>query len=460
MTALANEYQISRTFLYQLLAQAYWYLNILVCVENREQENAYSAEHLMVLLRLEGHCSISSISDILQYMGFSPCSTGTISERLKHYGQQLPHTLKSSEAHQVVYLSDEIFALSSPILITIEPKSTAILKIELAKDRTADTWGQHFEVLKQNQYKANALSSDRGKGIVAGFHQVHPDLDWFSDHFHEFRELTKICTQLEKKAYSAIQEEAECVQKFYHACSESHLQKRLNAYEIATQQCQVLINQYDTVNEVCQWIRQALYFFDKNGQPQQQMEVIQELLHLFSLLLELDYPPILQAIITLTNHLDEITHYFKQVNHIWNTLSLSISSEVLPFICLAWQCQHFSYQTKSNTKRFYINERDFLLECSQSFLEDSSDDIIQQAFQQLDFIVRSSSLIEMVNSLIRPYLNSCKGQITQEALNLIMFYHNHRRYKSGRRKNNSPIELLTSKKIDTYWLDLLLDSVT
>ena len=52
-------------------------------------------------------------------------------------------------------------------------------------------------------------------------------------------------------------------------------------------------------------------------------------------------------------------------------------------------------------------------------------------FEQLDAIVKASSLVEMVHALIRPYLNSSKGQITQETLNLIMCYHNHRRYKGG-----------------------------
>jgi hypothetical protein len=52
-------------------------------------------------------------------------------------------------------------------------------------------------------------------------------------------------------------------------------------------------------------------------------------------------------------------------------------------------------------------------------------------------------------------LNSCKGQITQESLNLIMFYHNHRRYKSGRRKGKAPIELLTGKSLEAPWWELL-----
>jgi len=77
-------------------------------------------------------------------------------------------------------------------------------------------------------------------------------------------------------------------------------------------------------------------------------------------------------------------------------------------------------------------------------------------FEKLDSIVKASSLVEMVNALIRPYLNSSKGQITQETLNLIMFYHNHRRYKSGRRQGKAPIELLTGEALQGDWVELLI----
>ena len=64
--------------------------------------------------------------------------------------------------------------------------------------------------------------------------------------------------------------------------------------------------------------------------------------------------------------------------------------------------------------------------------------------------------IEMVNSFIRPYLNSFKGQVTQETLNLIMFYHNHRRYKSGKRQGKAPIELLTGEALEADWVELFI----
>ena len=62
----------------------------------------------------------------------------------------------------------------------------------------------------------------------------------------------------------------------------------------------------------------------------------------------------------------------------------------------------------------------------------------------------------MVNSFIRPYRNSCKGQITQETLNLIMFYHNHRRYTGGKRQGKAPIELLTGEALEADWVDLFI----
>ena len=59
----------------------------------------------------------------------------------------LPSTLSMPEQKVVFYLSDEIFARHQPILVTIEAQSTAILKIELASDRSAETWKAHFDDL-------------------------------------------------------------------------------------------------------------------------------------------------------------------------------------------------------------------------------------------------------------------------------------------------------------------------
>ncbi len=112
---------------------------------------------------------------------------------------------------------------------------------------------------------------------------------------------------------------------------------------------------------------------------------------------------------------------------------------------LAWHHDHLVYQSRSKPKRYHHKERDFWLACAEGLVGDEFDTLKALVFDKLDSIVRASSLVEIVNSLIRPYLSSCKGQITHETLNLIMFYHNHRRDKSGKRQGKAPIELLTGE---------------
>jgi len=80
-------------------------------------------------------------------------------------------------------------------------------------------------------------------------------------------------------------------------------------------------------------------------------------------------------------------------------------------------------------------------------------------YAQLDQIVQSSSLVECINSILRPYLDTTRNQITQELLNLIMFYHNHRRYRAGKREDTTPMELFTGQPQTGDWLDLLCDEV-
>jgi hypothetical protein len=40
-----------------------------------------------------------------------------------------------------------------------------------------------------------------------------------------------------------------------------------------------------------------------------------------------------------------------------------------------------------------------------------------------------------------------------------MFYHNHRRDKSGKRQGKAPLELLTGKPLEAPWWELLLQQV-
>ena len=64
-------------------------------------------------------------------------------------------------------------------------------------------------------------------------------------------------------------------------------------------------------------------------------------------------------------------------------------------------------------------------------------------------------MVECINSIIRPYLNTCKNHVSQGLLNLIMFYHNHRRYRDGVRKGKTPMEILTGEEQSQDWISIL-----
>ena len=117
MTEIAQQYQISRTFLYQLLWMANWQLETLFSdAKPREPHDPQPCEDFLLLLRLEGKCSLLSIAAILQALDYHPHAVGSLSQFFHHAGQAVPSTLLMPAKTWVFYLSDEIVALAQPIL--------------------------------------------------------------------------------------------------------------------------------------------------------------------------------------------------------------------------------------------------------------------------------------------------------------------------------------------------------
>ena len=460
MTEIARYYQISRTFLYQLLFMANLQLETLFSDEKcRAQADSRPLESLLLLLRLEGKCSLGSIASILQALAYSPHSVGYLSEFFQQYGQALPSTLSTGSPKVVFYLSDEIFALQAPILITIDAHSTAILRIELASDRLAETWRAHFAEVEDHDFSPLGMASDRGQGLVAGYQAAFETGGWVSDHFHEFRALYQLLHQWERKAYAAMGKEYEAAQKFDQARSESQLEKRLHQYEEAHQTCQRAIACYDQLTLLLALLRETLYLCSPEGKLRTADGVRAELTVLFTWMEAMNDPTLIRMLKPLRQHLDDLVVPFEQLEAIQEELRAVVPAPALDFLVLAWHHDHLVYQTRSRQKRYHQHESEERLAVAEGLLGDEFELLKALVFDRLDSVIRASSLVEMVNSLVRPYLHSCKGQITQETLNLIMFYHNHHRYQSGKRKGKAPLELLTGQPLPAEWWDLLIQQV-
>jgi len=457
MTQIAQAYHISRTFLYQLSWAARHHLEDLFSdPQHRVESPDFRLEPWMLSLRLEGKCTIESLSSIFKHFDYQPNSVGYLSETLQDYGRCVPSTLSMPHKKVVFYLSDEIFAIRAPILVTIDAQSTAILKIELALDRSAKTWESHFNDLGAHRFHSLGMASDRGVGLKAGYQAACQEGFWVCDQFHEFQDLFNRCHQLERKAYGAIGKEIEAAEKFTNAKSEANLQKRLEQYDQARQACQQAIERYDQLNLLLRMLSETLYLCSNWGRLRTVEGVRSDLTVILSLMADIKDDKLAKLLKAIHAHMDDILVPFRQVERIHTDLLELMPEPIVDAFALAWHHDHLFYQSHGKNKRYHRQESDYWLTFCEGLLDDQFDELKLLVFEKLDSIVKASSLVEMVNSLIRPYLNNSKGQITQETLNLIMFYHNHRRYKSGKRQGKAPIELLTGETLESDWVDLLI----
>jgi len=161
----------------------------------------------------------------------------------------------------------------------------------------------------------------------------------------------------------------------------------------------------------------------------------------------------------------DLFHYFDIAKKVVNECkALGIAEEGLKAYCIAWQWGKAARKAKkSGRKKIAIEQEQFCLEIASGLHQQGADDedvaIQQEVYSRLDKIVQSSALVECINSIIRPYLNTSKNQVNQEFLNLIMHYHNYRRYRDGVRKNKTPMEILTGKEQVKDWIAILLEII-
>ena len=180
-----------------------------------------------------------------------------------------------------------------------------------------------------------------------------------------------------------------------------------------------------------------------------------------ALIEEFGYAKLTQAAKKVGRSLPDLFHYFdvaKQV--IEDCKGFPISEESLRAYCVAWQWGKAARKAKkADRKDAALEQEQFCLEIAQGLHEEDLDAIQEEIYSRLDRIVQSSAIVECINSILRPYLNTSRNQVSQDFLNLVMYYHNHRRYTDGVRKGKTPMEILTGKKQEKDWLANLFDII-
>jgi hypothetical protein len=469
ITHLADDYGISRTFIYSLANNLKQVGQFLFKEATGATHASYLREQAfqaMLSLRLEGGSSIGATSTLMNRFGLEMSSTGSISQTLSQIGGLLPMTVATETGiiQYLVFASDEIFSKNVPILITVDPCSSAILRMELADSRNADDWKNHFECLTGNGLKAIYLVSDDGTGIRAGHAKAMGGVRQ-TDTYHAIaHRLGSWSGRLETAAYAAIEKEYDAARKLKSAKSNGVQEKRQAAYAQAIDLAEKAITLYDSFSYLYRCVISELNVFDGNGSLRSRQQAEAGVNIGLTLIDELNHSHTCKAATKVRHALPDLFHYFDIAQKVVTECSeLGIDEDSLKAYCIAWQWGKAARKAKKSGRKKSAQEQEqFCLDIAIGLQQETEDEdlTIQQAvYSRLDKIVQSSALVECINSILRPYLNTSKNQITQEMLNLIMHYHNYRRYREGVRKGKTPMEILTGKEQTKDWLAILFDII-
>ena len=133
--------------------------------------------------------------------------------------------------------------------------------------------------------------------------------------------------------------------------------------------------------------------------------------------------------------------------------------DVVEVCACGWQLKRQSTNSKDyRIRKRLAQEAAFYDDYAVSLLPEQVEVIRKEVEETLDAEVRSSSLVENINSALRPLLATCRGQVDQAMLELFAYGHNHRRFVRGKRADKAPIEILTGKELEKTWLDSLLET--
>ena len=445
ITKLSKQYNVSRDFIYKLIKVLKDASSIMFApvkaVEKLSKEDAIS---VMLHYRMIGRNSIEVISELMKIRSLPFSSVGSISELLGRIGKALPNNIEIDGNKKLLLMiaSDEVFSKSTPILITVDPISSAILRIEKAENRKGETWKKHFDEVKESGISVIGVVRDEGNGLALGAKESLPEALYQVDSYHAIaHRFGELVGQFEKRVEILKEKD------------------RKDGLEKNSKETNDAIELKENFSYLYYCIINELKPFRHTGEIRNRIYAKGEIETALELMKTLGNEEINKRVNSATKVLPNLLNYFEQTKKsIKICQEMGISQEVLEFLSLAWQWNKAVIKAKDvDRKHKAIEQREIYIYFAQELLGDSYESVSQSVFSELEHIIQASSMVECINSILRPYLNNSKNHVTQGFLNLFLFYHNHRKYRAGKRKGSTPMELLTGKEQEEDWVKLLID---
>ena len=230
------------------------------------------------------------------------------------------------------------------------------------------------------------------------------------------------------------------------------------SYEAAKAVAEEKISRYDQFCYRWAELRKALELFDSEGRIPDGASRQAEIEAILALMRELGCAQLNQALSSFASGLESYWSYYRRAEDVYQGLTQRYPRAVVEVCACGWQLKRQSTNSKDyGMRKRLAQEAAFYDDYAASLLPEQGEAIRKEVEELLDAEVRSASLVENINSTLRSLLDTCRGQVAQDMLELFAYRHNHRRFVRGKRADKAPIEILTGKELEKTWLEALLE---
>jgi hypothetical protein len=454
ITTLANEFHVSRKFVYQQTATAQQALDAAFDRPDPPADavlfylpitKAWLRQFILALV-LYCHSSLRGVQQLLRDLFDTALSLGTMHNIL----QQAVVAARPINAQQDlsavrIGAHDEIFQNGQPVLVGADVASTYCYLLSLEEHRDADTWGVRLLELEEQGLRPEASIADGGQGLRAGQALAWPGVPCRGDVFHTLRELGQLVSFLENRALGVVaardQQERRMARAKRHGQGHTH-SRRLAL--IRPQEAHAL-SLADDVALLARWLRHDVLAVAGPDHATRcglfdfivaELEARQPLCpHRIGPLVRL-----------LKNQRDDLLAFAAELDG--QLAALAQEYQVAP---AAVRQLLLLQALDAHTPARWQREAELRRRLGSRFFA-----LHQAVVAVADQVVRASSVIENLNSRLRSYF-FLRRHLGPEYLELLRFFLNHRcfpRSERAERVGKSPAELLTGRR-HPHWLELL-----
>lgn len=415
---------------------------------------------------LPGKMAIRPLRQALNEAFDQTRSIGWISELLTAAGHKAGHILgdiDTSPLGRVIAARDETFFQGSPLLLVIDPVSTAILFAQVTDDRKADTWGAALLIAQEQGVTIGGLVEDMARMYGKSQEAAELDVPVQKDVWHIERDGSQVLRDLERAAFRATKQLIKLEKQLLQVWDETLFDEK---YVPAAMKEDLRYDQHAAFADGLSHFVDALELVDWRSGEIRDRPLNEWLLEeALTAMTAINQPQVHKWVKTLRRHQSQLltgldwlaTSLQPYREQLAQVVSDDQQESFMQIVARHWRLQ----QALINGHRSFRQQAQAATATFESLIANDSQrrQIAGKLLDLLNAACRTSSMMEGVNGLLKQFLHNHQAfrspETLQLYLNLFVLWHNMRVFERGKRQGKSPYQLAGIDPGTDDWLTLL-----